>query len=177
MSTELSFDPQSIPVPGIIVEGPHEVDLPSGFPNTLNNPNLDAVAGLDQQFWKVLNGQVVPMNDADITKKKLFDGPAREIPDGDQTGPIKIVFSQKTLVNPDLIFASNVYFGAHVQWFVSNGTEAGFDIQKVFFGQSVDLLNSPTSLIRLTIKTNGKMVVSKIRGLGAYEIYLQVNYL
>jgi len=70
MSTEISYDPNSSPVSGIVTVGPHLVDVPTGLPNTLNNPNLTAVAGLDQKYWKVSNGVVIAMS---AQEKSDFD--------------------------------------------------------------------------------------------------------
>jgi hypothetical protein len=65
MSIELSFDAQDLTVAGRVTVAPHEVDVPSGASNVLNNPDLSQVAGLDIKYWKVfppqVGGQVVPM--------------------------------------------------------------------------------------------------------------------
>lgn len=65
MSIELLFDPQDLTVAGRVTLAPHEVDVPSGDPHALNNPDLSQVQGLDIKYWKVFppqaGGQVVPM--------------------------------------------------------------------------------------------------------------------
>jgi hypothetical protein len=177
MSIEINFNPNSFPIPGIITQGPHEVDFPSGDPNSINNPDLSQVQGLDQSLWKVVNKSVVPFTDADITKKNLFAGPASQAAEPIPSDNINLLLHEFSILNSPIIVIKGIKFGGNFRWGVSNGTDADFGNATVPIGDSLDLLNSLQAQVQMNIFKNGDLVVSKLRGLGSYDVYLDGIYL
>jgi len=67
MSSEASYNPSDPTVPNVVTNW-GEVDVPTGNPNTLNNPNTSAVNGIVVPYTcKVSGSSIIPFTDQDQT--------------------------------------------------------------------------------------------------------------
>lgn len=164
MSYEAKYNPLDLGVPNIVTAW-NEVDVPTGAQYTLNNPDTSAVGNVVVPYAckaDLVNSAIVPLSDVDLTRKRLFDGPAS----GAEPLSIKTYAWQGIVGKIPATILTGLKSRAGIRAFSSDAA----DFLSIIPGE-----NDVTGKVNISLSLDGILFVVS-SDLGRHEIYLDIIY-
>lgn len=154
MSSALYYDPNSSPVKGVVIRFEPFVDLPPTEPNTLSNPILASVQNIDQRYWKVENGAVVPMSNRE---RYLIDSAGKS----DLRKLVVAIWSDYVQKIPVVIERGLTKYAAGTIKLYSEDSTVSLDFNLVLGSYQKNFIDG--SYVTLTVSKKGEFNIKKDR--------------